>query len=70
MLLKLKLVLSNSYVVQKYKRSARNIMVIARMPEDRSATFEHIQTHPSKPYTPRAGELYLGARHLSPGTGG
>eukprot|EP00972_Heterocapsa_arctica_P038739 5709629-Heterocapsa_arctica.AAC.1 len=40
---------SQAYVVQNYKRSARNLMVMARMPEDRSKTFKTIQT-PSKTF--------------------
>eukprot|EP00972_Heterocapsa_arctica_P071582 10575928-Heterocapsa_arctica.AAC.1 len=32
-------------LVQNYKRSARNIMVIARMPEDRSKTVKKLQSH-------------------------
>eukprot|EP00972_Heterocapsa_arctica_P110770 16310795-Heterocapsa_arctica.AAC.1 len=56
MLLRLKIGLSSSEVVQTGQPSARNIMVIARMPEDRSKTLQkqtvkNRQT-PSKPYTP------------------
>eukprot|EP00972_Heterocapsa_arctica_P025029 3688972-Heterocapsa_arctica.AAC.1 len=47
MCLKLKLGLSSSYLLQSDKRSARNLMVIARMPENRSKTIE-----PPMPYTP------------------
>eukprot|EP00972_Heterocapsa_arctica_P079550 11723856-Heterocapsa_arctica.AAC.1 len=61
MLLRLKIGLSSSDVSHNYKRSARNIMVIAGMPEDRSKTINNFQTpsntfnslqQPSKPYTP------------------
>eukprot|EP00972_Heterocapsa_arctica_P107520 15839431-Heterocapsa_arctica.AAC.1 len=44
MLLKLKLGLSSLYFVQNDKRSARNLVVIARMPEDRSNTVNNLQT--------------------------
>eukprot|EP00972_Heterocapsa_arctica_P083886 12360791-Heterocapsa_arctica.AAC.1 len=40
-------------LVQTYKRSARNLTMIARTPEDRSKVFEnnkHLQK-PSRPYT-------------------
>eukprot|EP00972_Heterocapsa_arctica_P074406 10980583-Heterocapsa_arctica.AAC.1 len=42
---------SISDVAQTDQRSAWYIMVIARMPEDRSKTFKSLQ-QPSKPYTP------------------
>eukprot|EP00972_Heterocapsa_arctica_P039880 5874383-Heterocapsa_arctica.AAC.1 len=42
---------SSSDAVQHDKQSARNLMAIARMPEDCSKTFKHLQK-PSKPYTP------------------
>eukprot|EP00972_Heterocapsa_arctica_P098700 14564806-Heterocapsa_arctica.AAC.1 len=38
------------------QRSARNLMVIAIMPEDRSNTFKQLQK-PSKPYTPVCAHL-------------
>eukprot|EP00972_Heterocapsa_arctica_P022872 3364299-Heterocapsa_arctica.AAC.1 len=41
--LKLKLGLSSSEFVQHDQRSARNLMVIARMPADRSTTFKNRQ---------------------------
>eukprot|EP00972_Heterocapsa_arctica_P010278 1509246-Heterocapsa_arctica.AAC.1 len=41
--------LSSSDVVQNYNLSARNLMVIARMPEDCSKTFNHVQK-PSKTF--------------------
>eukprot|EP00972_Heterocapsa_arctica_P067842 10016697-Heterocapsa_arctica.AAC.1 len=40
--LKLNMGLSNSDVVQNYQGSARHSSVIARMPEDRSNTFNNI----------------------------
>eukprot|EP00972_Heterocapsa_arctica_P115371 16447365-Heterocapsa_arctica.AAC.1 len=43
MLLRLRIGLSSSYVVQHDQRSARNLMVIARMPRDRSKTFTNLQ---------------------------
>eukprot|EP00972_Heterocapsa_arctica_P085685 12627204-Heterocapsa_arctica.AAC.1 len=52
----LKIGLSSSDVVQKYKRSARNLMVIARMPEDRRKPLKNLQK-PSRPYTPRCVHL-------------
>eukprot|EP00972_Heterocapsa_arctica_P051871 7630402-Heterocapsa_arctica.AAC.1 len=49
MFLKLKSWLSSSDVVDTYKRSARDLMMIARMPEDRSKTFKNqlnnLQSH-------------------------
>eukprot|EP00972_Heterocapsa_arctica_P075462 11130859-Heterocapsa_arctica.AAC.1 len=41
MCVKLKLGLSSSDFVQNYQRSARNLMVLARMPEDCSKTIEN-----------------------------
>eukprot|EP00972_Heterocapsa_arctica_P021564 3172387-Heterocapsa_arctica.AAC.1 len=44
----LKLNVCISEFVQHDKRSARNLMVIARMPEDRSETFEPFTTKTAK----------------------
>eukprot|EP00972_Heterocapsa_arctica_P078956 11642073-Heterocapsa_arctica.AAC.1 len=44
MFLRLKIGPSSSDFVQNDKRSAGNLMVIARMPEDPSKTFENRQT--------------------------
>eukprot|EP00972_Heterocapsa_arctica_P033109 4870803-Heterocapsa_arctica.AAC.1 len=44
MCVKLKLGFSSSDVVQNDQGSARNRMVIVRMPEDRSNTVKHLQT--------------------------
>eukprot|EP00972_Heterocapsa_arctica_P033411 4918213-Heterocapsa_arctica.AAC.1 len=41
---------SSSDFVQKYKRSANNIMVIARMPEDRSKTIQKPVKHRFKTF--------------------
>eukprot|EP00972_Heterocapsa_arctica_P088586 13062999-Heterocapsa_arctica.AAC.1 len=43
MLLRLKIGLSSSEFVQHDQRSARNLTVTARMPEDRSNTVKHIE---------------------------
>eukprot|EP00972_Heterocapsa_arctica_P007272 1059968-Heterocapsa_arctica.AAC.1 len=45
MFLSLKIGLSNSDFVQNDQRSARYIMVIARMPEDRSKTVKNLKTN-------------------------
>eukprot|EP00972_Heterocapsa_arctica_P089899 13261686-Heterocapsa_arctica.AAC.1 len=54
MFLRLQIRLSSSDYVRNEKRSASNLMVIARMPEDRSKTFKTFNNfqRPSKPYTP------------------
>eukprot|EP00972_Heterocapsa_arctica_P102024 15033144-Heterocapsa_arctica.AAC.1 len=43
MFLRLNIELSSSDVAQKDQRPARNLMMIARMPEDRSKTFKNLQ---------------------------
>eukprot|EP00972_Heterocapsa_arctica_P057664 8505795-Heterocapsa_arctica.AAC.1 len=43
--LKLNKSVSSSDVVQNDQRAARNIMVIAKTPEDRLTTFKHRQQH-------------------------
>eukprot|EP00972_Heterocapsa_arctica_P044135 6515407-Heterocapsa_arctica.AAC.1 len=43
--------LSSSDFVQNDQRSARNLMVITRKPEDRSKAFKNLRK-PSEPYTP------------------
>eukprot|EP00972_Heterocapsa_arctica_P102587 15119694-Heterocapsa_arctica.AAC.1 len=48
--------ISSSEVVQNDQHSANNLMVTARMPEDRSKTFKNLQK-PSKPYTPVCAHL-------------
>eukprot|EP00972_Heterocapsa_arctica_P096564 14247259-Heterocapsa_arctica.AAC.1 len=59
MLLRLRIGLSSSDVVQHYQRYARNLMVIARMPEDRPKTLKTFKNRqkPSKPYTPVCAHL-------------
>eukprot|EP00972_Heterocapsa_arctica_P107717 15865277-Heterocapsa_arctica.AAC.1 len=50
---------SSSEFVQNDQRSARNRMVIARMPEDRSETLTNVQQpfQTFKPYTPACVHL-------------
>eukprot|EP00972_Heterocapsa_arctica_P004569 679645-Heterocapsa_arctica.AAC.1 len=55
MLLRLKIGLSSSDFVQNDKRYARNLTLIARMPEDRAKNVKQTLENPekpSKPYTP------------------
>eukprot|EP00972_Heterocapsa_arctica_P068591 10134272-Heterocapsa_arctica.AAC.1 len=61
------------YIVQNDKRSARNQLVIARMPEDCSTTvktFKHLNNSqtPSKPSTPVCVHLW-GALNIGLGLG-